>query len=111
MKRHSYTRFTRIHRPDIDDKARTLPPRWEFGLIRYDTAAYGSNPDDTKSEHQEYLTYGLAATCDLALQELNRLDLPADAKPLHRESRVVGVPSSAWSMSEGGATPAMRGSN
>ena len=106
--KHSYTRYARLHPDDlqaIKAGTRTLEPRIEFGLIRYDTAAYGSNPDDTKAEHQEYISYGLAATWERAHAEKDLIELPADAKPLHRESRAVGVPPAAWGSASGGVTP------
>lgn len=106
--KHSYTRYARLHPDDIHAQMtgkRQLDPRIEFGLIRYGTAAYGSNPDDTKAEHQEYIVYGLAHSWDAAHQEKDKIELPADAKPLHRESRAVGVPPAAWGSASGGVTP------
>lgn len=106
--KHSYTRYAKLHNDDVNAiklKTRTEPPRVEYGLIRYDSAAYGSNPDDTKAEHQEYIVYGLACSWDIAHEEKDKIELPADAKPLHRESRAVGVPVAAWGSANGGVTP------
>lgn len=114
MKRHSYTRFCRPFKGDLDDiKAgtRTKPHRWEFGLIQYDVGGYGSNPDDTRAEHQIYQPAGLTLTLEEALAQMNGLELPEDAMPLHHESRRVGCPAAVWSVTGGGATPATRGHN
>lgn len=111
MKRHSYTRFARPYKADQEDKTRKANPRWEYGLIRYDSAASGTNPDDSKAEHSEYILYGLELTYEAAVVLMAAIELPADAKPLHRESRAVGVPASVWSRDGGGATPSYRGQN
>lgn len=106
--KHHYSHFARPHQPDIDAikaKTRTLPHRWEFGLIQYDSAAHGSNPDDSKAEQSEYIVHGLADTLERATEAYRQIEMPADAIKHNHGSRMVGIPVGAFSIIGGGRTP------